>query len=434
LLKTNPFFALTALVLFAACSGTNKKSAEISIPKAPDVFAFGFKLNDFEVVQDTVRKGDTFADIFLENGFTYQQIYNINKRTKKQYNFRKIQPKKPYTFLFAKDSVASPVAFVYQPSMLEYVVVNLKDSIFAEKRRKEVILRTFEAQGVITSSLSETLEAQRLNPLLAYDLSDIYAWSIDFFRLEKGDRFKIVFTEKYVSDSIFVGHNRIHAAYFEHRGKPLYAIEFESDSVRGITEYFDQNGKNLRRAFLQAPVQFSRISSRYNLRRKIAYYGKVRPHYGTDFAAPVGTPIRATAAGTVTKSSYTRANGNYVTIRHNGTYSTQYLHMKKRGVKVGQYVQQGDFIGTVGMTGYTSGPHVCYRFWKNGKQVDPFKTKLPEAKPISPELKTMYMAHMSPWKDKLDCIYFEEQEKETHAITENQPNTDKGLEEAGSTP
>ena len=406
MLKTNPFFALTALVLFAACSGTNKKSAEISIPKAPDVFAFGFKLNDFEVVQDTVRKGDTFADIFLENGFTYQQIYNINKRTKKQYNFRKIQPKKPYTFLFAKDSVASPVAFVYQPSMLEYVVVNLKDSIFAEKRKKEVILRTFEAQGVITSSLSETLEAQRLNPLLAYDLSDIYAWSIDFFRLEKGDRFKVVYTQKYVDDSIYVGLNRIHAAYFEHRKKPYYAIEFESDSVRGITEFFDENGKNLRRAFLQAPVQFSRISSRYNKRRRIAYYGRTKPHYGTDFAAPVGTPIRATASGTVVAASYTRSNGNYVKIRHNGTYSTQYLHMKKRAVRKGQYVKQGELIGTVGMTGYTSGPHVCYRFWKNGKQVDPFKQKLPEAKPIDPKLKETYMVHMQPLKDALDCIEF----------------------------
>ena len=406
MLKTNPFFALTALVLFAACSGTNKKSAEISIPKAPDVFAFGFKLNDFEVVQDTVRKGDTFADIFLENGFTYQQIYNINKRTKKQYNFRKIQPKKPYTFLFAKDSVASPVAFVYQPSMLEYVVVNLKDSIFAEKRKKEVILRTFEAQGVITSSLSETLEAQRLNPLLAYDLSDIYAWSIDFFRLEKGDRFKVVYTQKYVDDSIYVGLNRIHAAYFEHRKKPYYAIEFESDSVRGITEFFDENGKNLRRAFLQAPVQFSRISSRYNKRRRIAYYGRTKPHYGTDFAAPVGTPIRATASGTVVAASYTRSNGNYVKIRHNGTYSTQYLHMKKRAVRKGQYVKQGELIGTVGMTGYTSGPHVCYRFWKNGKQVDPFKQKLPEAKPIDQKLKEAYMVHMQPLKDALDCIEF----------------------------
>lgn len=417
-----------------SCSNKKPEPPE-ELPNPPEeIIEFGYKLNNYQVVRDTVRRGDSFGAILEKQGLYYPQIYNINQVAKTAYNFRKIQIGKPYTVLCRKDSLQTPEVFVYQPNAVDYVVVNLQDSLWAEQRQKEVRLVEREASGVIMSSLSETLDDQGISPLVAYDLSDIYAWTIDFFRLEKGDRFKIVFTEKYVSDSIFVGHNRIHAAYFEHRGKPLYAIEFESDSLRGITEYFDQNGKNLRRAFLQAPVQFSRISSRYNLRRKIAYYGKVRPHYGTDFAAPVGTPIRATAAGTVTKSSYTRANGNYVTIRHNGTYSTQYLHMKKRGVKVGQYVQQGDFIGTVGMTGYTSGPHVCYRFWKNGKQVDPFKTKLPEAKPISPELKTMYMAQMSPWKDKLDCIYFEEQEKETHAITENQPNTDTGLEEAGSTP
>ncbi|CAI8294084.1 MAG: Murein DD-endopeptidase MepM [Bacteroidota bacterium] len=404
--KIRLFFALIILVLFAACSGTSKEPVEIVPPKEPDVFAFGYKLNDFEVVRDTVRKGDTFADIFLANGFTYPQIYDINRKTKKKFNFRKIQPKKPYTFLFAKDSVATPVAFVYQPSMLDYVVVNLKDSIFAETQKKEVKLRTFEAQGVITSSLSETLEAQRLSPLLAYDLSDIYAWSIDFFRLEKGDRFKIIYTQKYVDDSIYVGLNRIHAAYFEHRKNPYYAVEFESDPVRGITEFFDENGKNLRRAFLQSPVQFSRISSRYNKRRRISYYGRTKPHYGTDFAAPVGTPIRTTASGTVVAASYTRGNGNYVTIRHNGTYKTQYLHMKKRTVRKGQSVKQGDVIGTVGMTGYTSGPHVCYRFWKNGKQVDPFRQKLPEAKPIDSKLKEAYMDHMQPFKEALDCIEF----------------------------
>ena len=218
------------------------------------------------------------------------------------------------------------------------------------------------------------------------------------------DNFKVIYSSKFVDDSISVGLNRIHSAYFEHRGKPYYAIEFETDAKKGLVEYFDENGKNLRRAFLRAPVQFSRISSRYNLKRKIAFYGRVRPHRGTDFAAPRGTPIRATASGTVTKSSYTRSNGNYVKIKHNGTYSTQYLHMDKRGVKVGQFVNQGDYIGTVGMTGNTSGPHVCYRFWKNGKQVDPLRQKLPEAKPISKELKEKYLVHMAPIKKQLDAI------------------------------
>ena len=416
------FVFIAALTLGCSCSSDKAEAVPVA-PPDPDVFAYGYKLNDLEVVRDTVQRGDTFADIFLENGFSYTDIYNINSKVKKTYNFRKIKPKRPYTFLFSKDSLSSPVAFIYQPSMLDYVVVNLKDSVFAKKEKKEVTLRTFEARGVITSSLSETLEAQRLSPLLAYDLSDIYAWSIDFFRLEKGDRFKIIYTQKYVDDSIYVGLNRIHAAYFEHRNKPYYAIEFESDAERGITEFFDEKGKNLRRAFLQAPVQFSRISSRYNKRRRISYYGRTKPHYGTDFAAPVGTPIRATASGTVVAAGYTRGNGNYVTIRHNGTYKTQYLHMKKRKVRKGQQVMQGDLIGTVGMTGYTSGPHVCYRFWKHGKQVDPFKQKLPEAKPIEPKLKEKYMVYMQPLKETLDCITFYNSETSiTYVTPENQPN------------
>ena len=416
------FVFIAALTLGCSCSSDKAEAVPVA-PPDPDIFAYGYKLNDLEVVQDTVQRGDTFADIFLENGFSYTDIYNINSKVKKTYNFRKIKPKRPYTFLFSKDSLSSPVAFIYQPSILDYVVINLKDSVFAKKKKKEVTHRTFEAQGVITSSLSETLEAQRLSPLLAYDLSDIYAWSIDFFRLEKGDRFKIIYTQKYVDDSIYVGLNRIHAAYFEHRNKPYYAIEFESDAERGITEFFDEKGKNLRRAFLQAPVQFSRISSRYNKRRRISYYGRTKPHYGTDFAAPVGTPIRATASGTVVAVGYTRGNGNYVTIRHNGTYKTQYLHMKKRKVRKGQQVKQGDLIGTVGMTGYTSGPHVCYRFWKHGKQVDPFKQKLPEAKPIEPKLKEKYMVYMQPLKEMLDCITFYNSDTSiTYVTSENQPN------------
>lgn len=423
LLKNSFLFVFIAAITLGCSCSSDKADVTSVAPPEPDVFAYGYKLNDLEVVRDTVQRGDTFADIFLENGFSYTDIYNINRKVKKTYNFRKIKPKRPFMFLFSKDSIATPVVFIYQPSMLDYVVINLKDSVFAKKKKKKVTFRTFEAQGVITSSLSETLEAQRLSPLLAYDLSDIYAWSIDFFRLEKGDRFKIVYTQKYVDDSIYVGLNRIHAAYFEHRKKPYYAIEFESDAERGITEFFDEKGKNLRRAFLQAPVQFSRISSRYNKRRRISYYGRTKPHYGTDFAAPVGTPIRATASGTVVASSYTRGNGNYVTIRHNGTYKTQYLHMKKRKVRKGQQVKQGDLIGTVGMTGYTSGPHVCYRFWKNGKQVDPFRQKLPEAKPIDSKLKEKYMVYMQPLKETLDCITFYNSETSiTYVTPENQSN------------
>ena len=394
-------------IIFFLFSCQENKNEEQKAEKKPEkiITQFGYTLNNYNVKRGRVKSGDSFGTILENNNLFYPQIYNIVQKVKKVYDIRKINIGKPYTILSSKDSLNTPQVFIYQPNLIDYVVVSLTDSLWAEKKSKAVQLKEFKAEGVITSSLSETMEEKRLSPLLSNELSEIYAWTIDFFRLEKGDNFKIIYSAKFVDDSIYVGLNRIHSAFFEHRGKPFYAIEFETDPKRGIFEYFDENGKNLRRAFLRSPVQFSRISSRYNLKRRIAYYGyRVRPHKGTDFAAPIGTPIRATASGTVTKSSYTRSNGKYVKIKHNATYSTQYLHMDKRAVKVGQFVRQGDYIGTVGMTGNTSGPHVCYRFWKNGKQVDPLKQKLPEAKPISTELKNRYLEYMGPIKKQLDAI------------------------------
>ncbi|MDB4595253.1 peptidoglycan DD-metalloendopeptidase family protein [Flavobacteriaceae bacterium] len=401
----NRILSLFLISLFLiSCSKAEKKEVQKKVEEKI-ITEFGYTLNNYNVKKSKVKNGDSFGSILERNNLYYPQIYNIVQKVKKVYDIRKINIGKPYTILSSKDSLKTPLVFIYQPNKIDYVVVSLTDSLWAEKKSKAVKIKEFEAEGIITSSLSETMEKQKLSPLLSNELSEIYAWTIDFFRLEKGDNFKIIYSAKYIDDSIYVGLNRIHSAFFEHRGKPFYAIEFETDPKRGIVEYFDENGKNLRRAFLRSPVQFSRVSSRYNLKRRIAYYGyRIRPHKGTDFAAAVGTPIRATASGTVTKSSYTRSNGNYVKIKHNGTYSTQYLHMDKRGVKVGQFVKQGDYIGTVGMTGNTSGPHVCYRFWKNGRQVDPLKQKLPEAKPISKELKERYMIHMDPIKKQLDAI------------------------------
>lgn len=399
----NRFIFLIIVLLTFSC-GEKENETKIEVVKEKIIKEFGFTLNNFNVKKDTIESGDSFGLILEKNNLFYPKIYNIVQETKKVFDIRKINVGRPYTILSSKDSLNQPLIFIYQPNAIDYLVVSLGDSLWAEKKQKEIKLKEFEAMGSIKSSLAETMQELNLSPLLTNELSEIYAWNIDFFRLEKGDNFKIQYTSRYVDDSIYIGLNRIHNAFFEHRGKPFYAIEFETDSIRGMFEYFDDKGKNLRRAFLLSPVQFSRISSRYNLRRKIAYYGRVRPHYGTDFAAPVGTPIRSTANGTVVKSGYTKGNGYYVTVSHNATYSTQYLHMKKRGLKVGTYVQQGDKIGEVGMTGFTSGPHVCYRFWKNGRQVDPLKQKLPEAKPISDSLKRKYLTYMAPIKDKLDSM------------------------------
>ncbi|MEZ4797101.1 MAG: peptidoglycan DD-metalloendopeptidase family protein [Flavobacteriaceae bacterium] len=379
-----------------------------------EVIEFGYNINDFVVIRDTIKKGDSFGQIMERNKIGYPQIYNIVEKIKDSFNIAKLQEGKPYALLCSKDSLQTPQCFIYQPSLEDYVVINFQDSIHAYTNKKPIKYIEKVATGTIRSgsNISLLMEEQGLSQVLVNKMADnIYAWTIDFNRLQAGDRFKVIYTDKYIDDSIYAGVHRIKAAYFEHKNEPFYAFRFKTDTIKGIVDFFNEEAKNLRRAFLKAPVQFSRVSSRYNLNRRIAYYGyKVRPHKGTDFAAAVGTPILATANGTVTESTQKGGNGKYVKIRHNGTYSTQYLHMSKRAVKVGQYVKQGDVIGYVGMTGNTGGPHVCYRFWKNGKQVDPFKEKLPEAEPISDDLKEKYLDFIEPIKMQLDHIPFTENE------------------------
>jgi len=388
-------------ILLSSCS--NFDIAEKK--EKPIEYKYGYNIDQYIFEEKKIKSGDTFGDILEGVGIDYPEIYEALQKTKGRVNFKKLQIGKPYTLIFSKDTLRSLKAFVYHPSVEGYSFIQLKDSVFGETIVKPKSYKEMEASGIIDNSLYLTLEEQNMNPLLTYYLSDIYAWTIDFFRLEKGDRFKVIYTESFVDDTISVGISRIKAAYFLHRGNEQYAFEYETDSIKGIVEYLDQDAKNLRRAFLQSPIKFGRVSSRYNLSRRIAYYGnRIRPHKGTDFAAPIGTPILSTANGVIVKSSYTRANGRYVTVKHNNTYSTQYLHMQKSNVRVGQQVEQGDVIGWVGMTGNTSGPHVCYRFWKNGLQVDPFKQKLPEAKPVSESLKKQYFRDISLVRSQLDSI------------------------------
>ena len=421
--------AVTLLFFFVLISCNNggetttKETATPLIETQPNLH-YGIDLNHFELQEKKIRRGDTFGKILEENGIDYPQVYSILQAIKGKVNVRKLNVGKPYSLFYSKDSLATPEYFVYHPGVSAFSVIHLRDSLYGKEVIKPTRTVELEASGIIESSLYETMQNSGINESLTYYLSDVYAWTVDFFRLQKGDRFKVIYTEKFVDDSISVGIERIKAAYFEHKGKPLYAFEFIGNPEKGIVDYFDDNAKSLRRAFLQGPLKFNRVSSRYNLRRRIAYYGnRIRPHKGTDFAASVGTPILATANGTVVKASYTKGNGNYVTIKHNGTYSTQYLHMKKRKVKAGQFVEQGDVIGWVGMTGNTSGPHVCYRFWKNGKQVDPFKQKLPDAKPISSDLKSKFAEYIIPYKTKLDCIPFEDAPQEEIAVNNNKtPN------------
>ena len=396
------------LAILAGCESNKEEITEQQVVEVPKIVEeYGFVLNDFEVVRDTIRSGDTFGNILNDNHVAPSKIFSVVGEIKDSLDVRRMKTGRPYLLLNAKDSLGATQIFIYEQNRVDYTVVDMRDSIAAAyTRRKPITFVEKTAHGVITSSLSQTMSDQGLGANMTERLANIYAWTVNFFHLQNGDNFKVVYTERFINDSIPAGIDEIKAAYFEHRGRPIYAFSFvESDSLN-VADYYDEEANNLRRAFLKSPIKFNyRISSKYNLKRRIKYYGyKVRAHKGTDFAASIGTPILATADGTVTKSERRGGNGNYVKIKHNTVYETQYLHMKKRNVRVGDYVRQGDVIGWVGMTGNTGGPHVCYRFWKNNEQVDPFLQDLPASKPLIESRRPAYFDFIAPLKDQLDCL------------------------------
>jgi murein DD-endopeptidase MepM/ murein hydrolase activator NlpD len=419
--------ALLALVVLFSCKTEQKQEteeiAQIPIIEKLVTKTYGFNLEDFKVVRDTIRRGDSFGELMIAHDVDYPKIIKIAEEFKDTFDVKRVKVGKPYVILKTKDTTEATQFFIYENDRINYTVVDLRDTVNAYTSRKKIKYVQREIAGIIKNNLSESLDTLGVDYAVTISLSEIYAWTIDFFSLEKGDKFKILYKERYINDSIYAGFEPIEAAYFEHKGKPIYAFAYETDSLKQITDYFDQDANNLRSTFLKAPIKFGyRVSSRYNLKRRIAYYGyKVRPHKGTDYAAAIGTPIVATADGTVSESTRRGGNGRYVKIKHNGTYSTQYLHMKKQKVKKGEYVRQGDVIGWVGMTGNTGGPHVCYRFWKNGRQVDPLREKLPAAEPIAVSLRPAYLAHVNPLKEQLDCIeYTIFESEEDNLITLNQ--------------
>jgi len=406
MLKKLIFLTLLFCALFACSSKNGEKVVPPHKKEKKVKKLFGYNLDNFKVIKQTIKRGETFGTILDHFHVWTPKIYKIANTVKPNFDVTRLRAGNNYTILAAKDSTEKAEVFIYQHDLVNYSIINFKDSIYTQKIKKKVTTKTKKAAGIITSSLSKSLNQKHINPSVANELSEIYAWSIDFFRLQKNDKFKVIYEQRYINDTVPVGIGKVKAAYFEHVGKPFYAFNYVPDSITGISEYYDDKTNNLRRAFLKAPLKFSRISSRYNLKRKIKLYGRVKPHLGTDFAAPIGSPIMSTANGQVIASKYRGGNGNYVKIRHNATYTTQYLHMKKRKVKVGQYVKQGDIIGWVGMTGNTSGPHVCYRFWKNGKQVDPLKQKLPAAKGMKKEIQEKYLTYIAPIKKELDAIAY----------------------------
>ncbi len=398
--------AVSILYLFVrSCSGVVDGALLVDSGEVVDPGSmYGISLANFVPTRYIVKEGQAFGQVMDELGVPYPTVANLLEQSRDVFNPRRWRAGDAYWVFRQTDSSETPHYFIYESSQTEYLIFGL-DSLYVQRveRPTKVIQRA--VAGTIEGSLYETLAKQNVSPAVAVRLSEVYAWTIDFFRIQKGDRFEVIFEERYVDDTSFVGTGNILGARFVHNGKPFYAFRYE-DEAQGIRDFYSEEGEGLKRMFLKAPLEFARITSRYSGNRFHPVQKRWKAHLGTDYAAPTGTPILATAGGTVIAATYTSANGNYVKIKHSGTYTTQYLHMSRigRGIRNGARVEQGQVIGYVGSTGLATGPHVCYRFWKNGKQVDPLREPMQRTEPLPAKLWAGFEAHMTPLKAQIDSI------------------------------
>ena len=360
----------------------DKKLQNISLKNNPlSKSLYGINIDSMFVETKKIKWGESFSDILFKSGIDNKIIFDAINKSKNIFNLKTLKKGKEYKLLSYVDK-KKPAYFIYEPDLFSAIVYSLQDSIFVDKRIKPIHLKEKVVYGSIESSLYETIEKNKFPLDLVYLLVDVFAWQVDFYKINKGDRFKVVYLEEIIDNKV-IGIKEIKAAYFYHNNKDYYAFKY--DQGKGI-DYFDEKGNNLRKTFLRSPLNFSRISSRYSKKRFHPVLKRYKSHLGTDYAAPRGTPIRSVADGIVTEATRNRGNGIYVKIKHNNKYSTQYLHMSKfaKKIKKGVRVVQGQTIGYVGSTGLATGPHVCFRFWKNGIQVDPYKQNdLPPGEPIS---------------------------------------------------
>ena len=396
---------LLFLLLLLALVSCNQSEKKVKVVKPiPIVVDFGFILNNFDVIHDTIVDGDTFGNIIQKQNLGDKQVHEIVAKIKDTFDVRILRRGKPYALLRSKDKSKKLQVFVYQPDRLNYYVVDFRDSTSVYRKTRPLTLKRRTIAGALNGSLSETLENQNVNGALANKISSVYAWSIDFFKLQKGDKFAITFKERYINDTIYDGVEQLEAAFFEYKGKIIYAFPFAQNEHSQKIDYYDDEGKALKNFFLKAPLKFVNITSRYAKTRFHPVQRIWKAHKGTDYAAPKGAPIMTTASGVVEQTGFTAGNGNFVKVKHNKTYSTQYLHMSKILVRRGQRVSQGDVIGKVGSTGLATGPHVCYRFWKNGVQVDALRLKLPNSEPMNKKNLPRFIAQTTPLKKELDSI------------------------------
>lgn len=365
---------------------------------------YGMVVDNYTVIEDKIKRNERLGDILEEYNVPANIIHQVSQLSRQIFDVRKIAPNKKYTLLCDQDSMKTAKVLVYEPNQIDYIVFRFEDTLWVDVCKRDVIILEKSIAGEIHSNLSETIQELGISHELTNRFVDIFGWQVDFQRLQKGDKFKLIYEEAQV-EGASVGIKQINGIYFEHSGSPYYAFPF--DQGEGL-DYFDDEGNSLRKALLKYPIEFTRISSRYSMSRFHPVQKRYKAHLGTDFAAPSGTPIRSVGDGIVEEAQYKANNGNYVKVRHNGTYTTQYLHMSRiaEGVRAGTKVRQGQTIGYVGSTGLATGPHLCYRFWRNGVQVDALRVELPPSQPVKEESMASFDKVKQAIIMKLDVIPF----------------------------
>jgi len=381
--------SLATLFLAIACNsehGNNKNddvqvdTSTIVVEKPEIEMSFGIVKDSFNIIEDVVKPNQTLSVILGKYNVVYKDIDELVHKSKEKFDVRRIKSGNQFYIFQTKDSIPKTQYFVYQINKTEYVRYEFADSVLVDLAELEVRIDTVRSVGVIESSLWMSMKNAGIDPNLALDLSDIYAWTIDFYGLQKGDRFVAIYEKKFI-DTNYIGLGKIIACRFENSGHSFYGYRFTQDSLEDV---FDEDGGSLRRAFLKAPLRFKRISSKFSNSRLHPILKIRRPHHGVDYAAATGTPIHTIGDGRVVFIGRKGGYGKRIEIKHNGVYSTGYAHMSRyaKGLKKGDFVKQGQVIGYVGMTGSATGPHLDFRVYKNGTPINPLTMKSPPAVPI----------------------------------------------------
>lgn len=380
-------FALIASLIAGSCSGPRqpKQADLIAEDTLSGPFFLNIPIDSLNSEDYQIRSGENLSAILSRFDISPAQIDSLRKKSAGVFDVTKMKAGAKYTML-THLSEGFAEYMIYEKSRRDHIVFDLRDSMRVYEYNKEVTIQPAAASGVITSSLWNAIRQGNNDLALSDKMAEIYAWQIDFFGIGKGDNFKVLYDQAYIDDTTKLEIQDIRGAVFNHLGKEYYAIPFQQDS---IVEFFDENGQSLRKAFLKAPLKFTRISSTFSNARKHPILKIVRPHHGVDYAAPVGTPVRSIGDGTVVKKAYQAGGaGYYLKIRHNSSYETTYMHLSKfaQGMKEGKRVSQGEIIGYVGSSGGSTGPHLDFRVHFQGKPINPLKMESPPSLPVRPEL------------------------------------------------